>query len=177
VPRLLPSAQRLLPGHLGGAPSLNVFKTAARGLEAQRLSVAASTENLANAGTTRTEEEGPYQLKRAVHENEGGRFARFLHKHTLPLQGSDPRHRTQPMRLPPGRDLAAGPATEIVEEEALRFEYDPSHPHADENGYVAYPDVNVAEEMARLISAQRVYEANLTTVEAAKEMLKRTLEI
>lgn len=156
---------------------MNVFRTAARGLTAQRLSIAASTENLANATTTRTEDEEPYRLKRAVHEAEGGRFARFLHRHTLPLQASDPRHRTQPLQPMPGRDRAPGPETEIVEEEALRFEYDPEHPHADANGYVAYPDVNVAEEMARLISAQRVYEANLTAVEAAKEMLKRTLEI
>ena len=59
----------------------------------------------------------------------------------------------------------------------LRTEYDPMHPHADENGYVQYPDINVVDEMARMMSANRIYEANLTAVQAAKEMIKRTLEI
>ncbi|MDX1532319.1 MAG: flagellar basal body rod C-terminal domain-containing protein, partial [Rhodothermales bacterium] len=78
-------------------------------------------------------------------------------------------------RLEGGGDL--GPRTEVVGEDRVRLEYDPTHPDADENGYVHYPDVNVVEEMAHLISANRVYEANLSTVQAAKEMIKRTLEI
>jgi len=74
-------------------------------------------------------------------------------------------------------DQNLGPLTEIEEIEAERLEYDPTHPHADENGYVRYPDVNVVEEMTRMISANRIYEANLTALEAAKETIKRTLEM
>jgi flagellar basal-body rod protein FlgC len=54
---------------------------------------------------------------------------------------------------------------------------DPTHPHADAEGYVEYPDVNIVEEMAHMVSANRIYEANLSAVQAAKEMIKRTLEI
>ncbi|HEX7072028.1 MAG TPA: flagellar basal body rod C-terminal domain-containing protein, partial [Rhodothermales bacterium] len=70
-----------------------------------------------------------------------------------------------------------GPTTEVQEEVALRTVYDPTHPHADANGYVQYPDINVVEEMTQMMSANRIYEANLTVVQAAKEMIKRTLEI
>ena len=58
-----------------------------------------------------------------------------------------------------------------------RLEFDPDHPDADADGYVHYPDVNVVDEMARMISANRIYEANLTSVQATKEMIKRSLEI
>lgn len=70
-----------------------------------------------------------------------------------------------------------GPTTEVEEVDDERLEYDPSHPHADEEGYVHYPDVNVAQEMARMTSANRVYEANLSAVEATKSMAQRTFEI
>ena len=69
------------------------------------------------------------------------------------------------------------PLTEIEAERKIRLEYDPTHPHARADGYVEYPDVNVVEEMTRMISANRIYEANLTAVQAAKEMIKQTLEI
>lgn len=161
-----------------GSPSLSIFRTAARGMESQRLAVAASTENLANAQTTRTEDGEPYFVKRAVQEGPGpDRFGRMLHRHTLELRTTNAQHRTEPVGLRAGALRDRGPAAEIVGLDQERLEYDPSHPHADAFGYVRYADINVAEEMARLISAQRVYEANLTSVEAAKEMLKRTMEI
>ena len=127
----------------------SVFRTAARGLEAQRIALGAASENVANAATSRTADGTPYAIKHAVHE--------ALYR-----------------RLP---DQDLGPETEIAEETRLRLEYDPTHPHANADGYVEYPDVNVVEEMARMMSANRIYEANLSTVQAAKEMIKRMLEI
>lgn len=158
----------------------SVFRTSARGMEAQRIALGASSENIANATTTRTADGQPYALKRAVQTapNEtGGRFGDILVKAGIEMERTDPRHLD-------GNELSAnldggdlGPTTEIQEEVRLRAEYDPTHPNADAQGYVYYPDVNIVEEMSRMISANRLYEANLSAVQAAKEMVKRSLEI
>ena len=55
--------------------------------------------------------------------------------------------------------------------------YDPSHPDADENGYVTYPNVDTVTEMTNMIDASRSYEANVTAFNASKNMLLKTLEI
>jgi len=158
----------------------SVFRTAARGMQAQRIALGAASENVANATTTRTANGTPYAIKHAVHEALGGRDLRFSHllnRVRGEMQTSDPRHLggASLHRHLPEQEL--GPQTQIAEEVRLRLEYDPTHPHANDDGYVAYPDVNVVEEMARMMSANRIYEANLSTVRAAKEMIKRTLEI
>ena len=149
-------------------------------MEAQRIALGTAAENLANAQTSRTEGGGPYTIKRAVHEALGEREMRFgnlLSRMKSRLATSDLRHAdgsSLRRRLP---QMELGPQTEVEESLQVRLEYDPNHPHADADGYVTYPDVNVVEEMARMMSANRIYEANLTAVQAAKEMVKRTLEI
>lgn len=166
----------LLPNRIS-----NQFRTSARGLEAQRIALGAATENLANAGTSRTADGESYALKRAVHEAPDAlntRFQSLLARRQEEVRATDPQHVT-------GRSLARrfqdqedmGPRTEVAEEVKERLEYDPTHPHADAQGYVRYADINVAEEMARMISANRIYEANLTAVESTKEMLRRTLQM
>jgi flagellar basal-body rod protein FlgC len=158
----------------------SVFRTAARGLEAQRIAMGAASENIANATTTRTADGTPYALKRAVQTApaEGPtRFQDLMSQAQGALHTTDPRHLTGASLTPQARDVELGPETEVQEDVRLRLEYDPTHPHADASGYVAYPDVNVVEEMARMVSANRVYEANLSAVQAAKEMIKRTLEV
>ncbi|MBR4182797.1 MAG: flagellar basal body rod protein FlgC, partial [Lachnospiraceae bacterium] len=57
------------------------------------------------------------------------------------------------------------------------MEYDPSHPDADENGYVTYPNVNIVTEMTNLIDASRAYEANVTAFQASKDMAQKGLSI
>ncbi|ARA94789.1 MAG: flagellar basal body rod protein FlgC [Bacteroidetes bacterium] len=157
------------------------FRTSARGLEAQRIAMGVAAENIANANTSRTADGGPYAPKRAVHELEEPAYDRFAdllsQVRTRPMardgrhfEGLSLRRRLQQAEM--------GPLTAVDElPERVRTEYDPSHPHADEQGYVTYPDINVVEEMARMISANRIYEANLTAVQATKDMIKRTLEI
>jgi len=158
----------------------SVFRTAARGMEAQRIALGAASENVANATTSRTAAGTPYALKRAVHEalsERAQRFSSMLSQMRTDMQQTDPRHmggNTLRRRLPTEE---LGPETEIAEDLKVRLEYDPTHPHANAEGYVEYPDVNVVEEMARMMSANRIYEANLSAVQAAKEMVKRTLEI
>lgn len=156
------------------------FRTAARGLEAQRIALGTASENIANASTTRTDEGTPYAIKRTVQESQNEEFARFssvMNRMKSRMQTTSAQHigeNSLRRRLP---QAELGPTVEVVEEESLRAEFDPSHPHADAEGYVYYPDVNVVEEMTRMISANRIYEANLSAVQAAKEMIKRTLEI
>jgi flagellar basal-body rod protein FlgC len=62
-------------------------------------------------------------------------------------------------------------------ESPYRRVYEPSHPDADEQGYVSYPNVNIVEEMINMISATRAYEANAKAIEATKSMAARALEI
>ena len=157
-------------------PSLSYFRTAARGLEAQRLALGAATDNIANATTSRAEDGEPYAVRRAVHTAEDGGFRSRLVEAKTKLRATDARHIGN-SRLRSRLQEEAGPRTDLAEIDAERLEYDPDHPHADADGYVHYPDVNVVDEMARMISANRIYEANLTSVKAAKEMIKRSLEI
>ena len=169
----------LTPIRGAGARAASPFRTAARGLEAQRIRLGVATENIANATTTRTEDGTPYQPKRAVQTAQGGvrRFEAALRQAELPMRATDPRHLPGVARARAIGRAELGPATEVVSDNRERLEYDPTHPDADADGYVHYPDVNVVDEMARMISANRVYEANLTSVKAAKEMIKRSLEI
>ena len=69
--------------------------------------------------------------------------------------------------------------TKVIEdtETPMNMVYDPSHPDADENGYVTYPNVNTVTEMTNLIDASRSYEANVTAFDAAKSMALKGLEI
>ena len=166
--------------NIGDNPSLSLFRVAARGLEAQRLAMGATTDNIANATTSRTADGNGYAVKRAVQFDDGTRstsFGRLLARRQSELRTSSNRHLQEGQLRKRIREANPAPPTEIVEIEADRMEYDPTHPNADEAGYVYYPDLNVVEEMAHMISANRIYEANLTTVDAIKEMLKRTLEI
>jgi len=65
----------------------------------------------------------------------------------------------------------------VEDQNPPRIQYDPSHPDADAQGYVAMPNVNVIEEMTDMLTASRAYEANVTAVQAAKNMALKTLEI
>ncbi len=155
------------------------FRASARGLEAQRIALSTTAENIANARTTRTEGGGAYQLKRAVHTIEDDEYKLFgmMLEAEMPLDQAHGEHFGDVSLRNRIDQMQLGPITEVTQENKLRYEYDPTHPHADENGMVAYPDINVVEEMARMVSANRIYEANLTAVQAAKEMIKRTIDI
>lgn len=63
----------------------------------------------------------------------------------------------------------------IEDDEPPILKYDPSHPDADEEGYVAYPNINVVEEMTDMITASRSYEANITMIETIKKMANEAL--
>jgi len=137
---------------------MNVSSSA---LTAERTRMNLISSNLANANASRSPEGGPYKRKDAVFaatpvEN---RFNRALDGATA-------------------QQVRKVEVSEIVEDRnPPRLQYDPSHPDANPQGYVAMPNVNVVEEMADMIGATRAYEANVTAVQAAKSMAMKTLEI
>lgn len=158
------------------------MQTSARGMAAQRRKLAAATENLANTDTSSTEDGDPYALKRVVQSEGGEEYARLQRAQAgndldTELRTTKGRHLEGASLLTTAETESIGPTTEIEEVEKERLEYDPSHPNADEEGYVHYPDVNVAQEMARMTSANRAYEANLTAVNATKKMVRETFKI
>lgn len=138
--------------------SINVSSSA---LSAERTRMNLISSNLANASATRTAEGGPYKRKDAVFSATPmeSRFNRALDGATA-------------------QQVRQVEVSQIVEDQNLpRMQYDPGHPDADPQGYVAMPNVNVVEEMADMIGATRAYEANVTAVQAAKSMAMKTLEI
>jgi flagellar basal-body rod protein FlgC len=138
--------------------SMNISSSA---LSAERTRMNLISSNLANANATRTPEGGPYKRKDAVIASTPveNRFSRALDN--VAAQGS--------------RQVVV---QQIIEDRnPPRMQYDPAHPDADAQGYVAMPNVNVIEEMADMINATRTYEANVTAVQAAKSMAMKTLEI
>lgn len=155
--------------------NLNISRS---GLRAQRRRMDAISENLANLHTTRGKDGGPFK-PRVVVLNEGELKADYVKLGEKPsgLLATHPSH------IPssgPGNDpeeLHGVQSRVLIQNRQPRMEYDPDHPDADENGYVAYPDINVVEEMTHLIAASRAYEANLTALSAAKDMATRALDI
>ena len=138
--------------------SMNVSSSA---LTAERTRMNLISSNLANANTTRTPEGGAYKRKDAVFS-------------ATPSESSFSRALTNAG----GQDVRKVEVMQIIEDQsAPRMQFDPSHPDANPQGYVAMPNVNVMEEMADMINATRTYEANVTAVQAAKSMALKTLEI
>jgi flagellar basal-body rod protein FlgC len=144
--------------------SLNV---AASGMTAQRMRMDVISNNIANVNTSRTTEGGPFQRSRVIlrPRNDSLRFISSV----------------LPDRLRP--NIGDGVNVLKVEKDNRneRLVYDPTHPDAirygEKQGYVQMPNVNVVEEMVDMISATRSYEANMTMVNASKQMFTKALEI
>ena len=136
---------------------LTSFRVSASGLAAQRMRLNLIAENLANAQTTRTAEGGPYKRK-------------------------DPIFMAKPFGEMLSQEMAAGNTGVQVErvqidQNAPRMQYEPTHPDANEDGYVAMPNVDTTTEMVNMMSASRSYEANVSTLNASKAMAMKALEI
>ncbi|MBI3542746.1 MAG: flagellar basal body rod protein FlgC [Deltaproteobacteria bacterium] len=137
------------------------MRISATGMNAQQTRMNTISSNLANSETTESEEGGPYKRRDPIftampdREQFGEILAGQMDEHAQGVQ-----------------------VTEIQEDQkAPRMVYNPKHPHANAQGYVAMPNVNPVEEMANMISASRSYEANVTALNAAKSMAMRALDI
>lgn len=127
-------------------------------LTAQRLRMDVISSNVANAETTHTAAGGPYRRTQVV-----------FSPSALTASAGD---------RPGQREAAGVEVTAVVADPtAPRVVHDPSHPDADAQGNVAYPNVDVTTEMADMLSATRAYEASVTVLNASKSMALKTLEI
>lgn len=131
----------------------------AGGLDAQRKRMNVIASNLANASTTKTPEGGPYKRRDVVFESVPvTEFGKVLDSKMNDAQGVK--------------------VTEIVEDtKPPKMVYDPSHPDANKEGYVAFPNIDVIEEMTNMMATTRSYEANISAVNATKSMSMKALEI
>jgi len=136
----------------------NVYEVLASGLSATRLRVNVLASNVANAETTRTAEGGPYKRKDVVQiaRDVPGNFQTELDRMSL-----------------------AKPAIQgVIEDQAEpRLVYQPGHPDANTDGYVAYPNINIVTTMTDLMSASRLYQANVTALETARQMAQDAMSI
>ena len=137
------------------------MRVSASGLDAQMKRMNTISSNIANAETTRSPEGGPYKRKDPLMAAQTDResFGEILQNHL-------------------DESVQGVQVQEVVEDQRPpRMVYNPGHPDANPEGYVAMPNVNTVEEMANMISAQRSYEANVSSMNAAKAMAQKALEI
>ena len=141
----------------------DAFDINATGMTAQRFRMDIISQNVANANTTRTSDGSPYVRKVVTFTEKDSQtpFHHVLNKAT---------------------DRYSGKGVKINgvyedKESQMNMVYDPSHPDADENGYVLYPNVNIITEMTNLIDASRSYEANATAFTSSKNIATRGLSI
>lgn len=140
---------------------LTGMRVSASGLAAQRMRLNTVSSNLANINTTRSPEGGPYRRKDVVLES-------------IP----DAKNFGEILMSQPDRDIQRVQVTDVVlDRRAPMLKYEPDHPDANEDGYVAYPNINMMEEMANMLQATRAYEANVAAMNATKDMAMTSLEL
>jgi flagellar basal-body rod protein FlgC len=133
------------------------MEVSASGLSAERTRMNVAASNLANAQTTQTAAGGPYQRRDVVMSS-------------VDVPGTRNTQFAQAVR--------GVAVTQITQDTtAPRLEYDPGHPQANPQGYVAYPNINPVEEMVDMITASRAYEAGVTSMTTAVNMAERALGI
>ncbi len=138
------------------------FNINASGMTAQRYRMDVISENVANANTTRTADGTPYRRKMVYFEEKPSDFSTCLHNATGQYTG--------------GQGVKVTGVYEDTKTE-MKMVYDPSHPDANEDGYVYYPNVDIVTEMTNMIDASRAYEANATAFSASKSMALQGLQI
>lgn len=133
--------------------NFGIFRVSASGMSSQRERMNVLASNMANVHTTKTQEGGPYRRKDVV-------FA------------------VDQVEAGPGSGLEGVRVEDVMQDGTPPLlVYDPGHPDADGQGYVAMPNINVLEEMVNMMMATRAYEANVTAFNISKSMLLRTLDI
>jgi flagellar basal-body rod protein FlgC len=134
------------------------LQVSASGMQAERTRAEALVENMANTETTRTPQGGPYKRKDVVFSSE--------------LQES-------PFSAVFQNELATGvTVSDITEDDSpAELRYLPNHPDANSEGYVAFPKMNPATEMADLLNTTRSYEANIAAMTAVKDMITHSIDL
>jgi flagellar basal-body rod protein FlgC len=136
---------------------LAALGASASALAAERTRVEVAASNLANAESTRGPDGKPYRRRDVV---------------LAPAQ-------VESFDAMLGQASATGVKVADIIEDRSPFQrrYEPAHPDADENGFVALPNVDVPEEMVDMMSASRAYQANLTAIGLIRDMISRALDL
>ncbi|HNT44712.1 MAG TPA: flagellar basal body rod protein FlgC [Syntrophorhabdaceae bacterium] len=139
--------------------AFDIFKISASGMKAQRKRMDIAASNLANVQTTNTEEGGPYRKKdvvfKAADVSDDKSFSGTLSKKVEGVEIDSVKESDKPFQLV----------------------YNPSHPDANSEGYVTFPNVNLMEEMTDMTAAARAYEANVNVLNTTKDMFLKTLDL
>ncbi|PCJ21126.1 MAG: flagellar basal body rod protein FlgC [Candidatus Cloacimonadota bacterium] len=138
------------------------FDIAASGLTAERLRMDIISNNIANVNTTKTNDGNPYRRQLPV-------FEAVFNKEMDNIEKANK-----------GESFnGSGVRVSQILEDSTKFKtiYDPSHPHANDKGYVDMPNVNIVKEMVDMITASRAYEANVTALSTSKQIFNSALSI
>lgn len=130
---------------------INHFDVSASALTAERTRMRLIASNIANVNSTRTEEGGPYKRQ-------------FATLQTQPLAESNVEKGVRVERI-------------VTDPTAPRVVFEPEHPDADKEGYVAYPNVNLLKEVTDMKSATMAYQANISVIESQKKIIQRAMDI
>ncbi|KLE00751.1 flagellar basal body rod protein FlgC [Aliarcobacter butzleri] len=145
------------------------YNVATSGMSAQRTRINVVSANIANAKTTHTAEGGPYKKQEVVFEDV------LVANTSKRTNANDVETTNSPLSESSLRGVGV---RKIIQSDAKPvLKYDPTHPDANEKGYVAYPDINPVIEMVNLIEAMRSYEANVTSFNTHRGIDSKTLEI
>jgi flagellar basal-body rod protein FlgC len=135
----------------------SAINASASALSAERMRIEVAVSNLANAESTRGADGQPYRRKDVV-------------------LASEPTEQFQDL-LSRANATGVRVAAVIDDQSAPRRRYEPSHPDADSEGYVALPNVDTAEEMVDMLGAARAYQANLTAINLIRDLVQRALDL
>lgn len=150
----------------------SALEIAASGLSAERLRMDVISNNIANANTTRSPAGGPYRRQLVVMDARPS-FAQALAQ----AQASGEQVQSGPLDALDTVGRGVRVVQVLPDQRPFKVKYDPTHPDADESGYVQLPNVDTVTEMVDLISASRAYEANVTALNAFKSMVTTALQI
>jgi flagellar basal-body rod protein FlgC len=152
---------------------MNLFglmETSGSAMQAERVRAEVVAANMANAETTRTESGGPYKRQHVVFEAnpaDAGFLRSLSNASEAPLQSTED-----------AKPAGGVHIVQVLEDPASPLKrYDPGHPDAGPDGYVAYPDINPLTEMVDLMGATRAYGLNSSAVQAEKGMIASALDI
>lgn len=162
--------------------SFNVFDIAASGMSAQRIKMDTISSNIANVNTTRNA-----QGEKEVYRKKEVNFKEMALKSGFQFPKGNARVEFDPPDEPylrggvtlEGNNIPSGVMVDSITDSInpTRIVYDPTHPDADEKGFVELPNVNIVEEMVNMVSASRAYEANVTIAQTTKAMIQSATNI
>lgn len=151
-----------------------VMEVSGSAMRAERIRAEVVAANMANAETTRTADGTPYRRQHVVFSAaQPETFSNMMSSQGLPQVPMLSNEASAARSVPGGVDVSAV----VTDAAAVQRRYDPQHPDADKDGYVAFPDINPLTEMVDLMGATRAYGLNSSAVQATKSMISASLDI